>query len=403
MLSLSLHSLCAIRLTWIERLPPVSGMETSHLTDLSDATPPNVLHDDDRWLVDWDELLQALMVHFRVLENEELGPDGLGAGIVSGSHAAAALTLRDMRRTGRLGELGDDAQATLLGGTLYEYSDDVPARLPAEAQRSAMLASVRSPPRSSSTASSAGGFELPSPRQTRLSTLRLELDAALQQEMLRPNSSFSAASAGTLRPPSTFEAAPSTISSTDFNGTAISLDSTLEGLAGEFEIDVDARRVLGENEEADSVVDFGDTARSVRSNGLWRSVHTVLGDSLSSAQGLPQTPSGMFGETRLATVLRHLAGDTASLDDSLVRSVQRVLQLGAVLSGQRLSDEEIAALPKVRFDGAEEQNCAICLEAYRRGDLLTTLRCSHFFHVDCLAGWLQRSSQCPLCRSSQAD
>lgn len=199
--------------------------------------------------------------------------------------------------------------------------------------------------------------------------------------MLRPNSSFSAASAGTLRPPSTFEAAPSTISSTDFNGTGISLGSTLEGLAGEFEIDVDARRVLGENEEADSVVDFGDTARSVR---------------------LPQTPSGIFGETRLATVLRHLAGDTASLDDSLVRSVQRVLQLGAVLSGQRLSDEEIAALPKVRFDGAEEQNCAICLEAYRRGDLLTTLRCSHFFHVDCLAGWLQRSSQCPLCRSSQA-
>lgn len=94
--------------------------------------------------------------------------------------------------------------------------------------------------------------------------------------------------------------------------------------------------------------------------------------------------------------------DDLSLDESISRSIQRVLQLGTVVVGQRLSDQEIQALPKVRF-GQGEQCCTICLEKYDQGELLNRLRCGHFFHINCLTSWMQRVAQCPLCRESCTD
>jgi len=101
-------------------------------------------------------------------------------------------------------------------------------------------------------------------------------------------------------------------------------------------------------------------------------------------------------EGTLGAMLRRLTTD--SIEESATASVRRVLQLGAVMTGHRLSDEEIRALPKVRFEAKEQQHCSICLEAYKQGQLLTATRCNHFFHVECLAGWMQRATQCPLCR-----
>lgn len=99
------------------------------------------------------------------------------------------------------------------------------------------------------------------------------------------------------------------------------------------------------------------------------------------------------------TMLRRLAAMDASLiEESLSRSVRRVLEMGIALSGGRLSDEEIEALPKVRFE-MDEQQCSVCLERFQPGELLTELPCAHFFHVECIAGWFKRSAQCPLCRA----
>eukprot|EP00927_Polykrikos_kofoidii_P009506 TRINITY_DN13962_c0_g1_i1.p1 TRINITY_DN13962_c0_g1~~TRINITY_DN13962_c0_g1_i1.p1 ORF type:complete len:118 (+),score=8.67 TRINITY_DN13962_c0_g1_i1:86-439(+) len=85
----------------------------------------------------------------------------------------------------------------------------------------------------------------------------------------------------------------------------------------------------------------------------------------------------------------------------LERTEQRMLALDFEASGQRLSPEEIDALPKVRFDGPKHQMCSVCLDAYRDAELLTKLRCGHCFHVACLTDWLRRSAQCPLCRAVQ--
>lgn len=136
------------------------------------------------------------------------------------------------------------------------------------------------------------------------------------------------------------------------------------------------------------------TATSSNSDGFQPNARTVLGETLTIEGGLD---GGLTG------VLNRLALENLALDETLTRSVQRVLQFETVLTGQRLADDEIQALPKVRYDKLEQHHCSICLEAYQQGTLLTALRCNHFFHVDCLARWFQCSIQCPLCRSQCVD
>eukprot|EP00927_Polykrikos_kofoidii_P071465 TRINITY_DN67729_c0_g1_i1.p1 TRINITY_DN67729_c0_g1~~TRINITY_DN67729_c0_g1_i1.p1 ORF type:complete len:563 (+),score=87.05 TRINITY_DN67729_c0_g1_i1:65-1753(+) len=105
----------------------------------------------------------------------------------------------------------------------------------------------------------------------------------------------------------------------------------------------------------------------------------------------------------LLDVLRRLSVQDFSDDEDMATGVQRLRQLGTVLVGERLSDEEIEALPKVRFEQTEMQRCSICLEAYQQGVLLTRLPCGHFFHVACLKGWMQCATRCPLCRGRCVD
>lgn len=121
---------------------------------------------------------------------------------------------------------------------------------------------------------------------------------------------------------------------------------------------------------------------------VWRSA--MMTHEAAAAEAL-------FLQGTLSNMLLRFTEDS-TLEESAVASVRRVLQLGAVLTGHKLSDEEIRDLPKVRFDAEEQQHCAICLESYQVGELLTSLRCNHFFHVECLKDWMQRSTQCPLCR-----
>lgn len=59
--------------------------------------------------IDLEQLLQMLLLQQGLLEDQETGVE--------------ATTLRELRRTGGLAELSEEAQTTLLCGTLYEYSD----------------------------------------------------------------------------------------------------------------------------------------------------------------------------------------------------------------------------------------------------------------------------------------
>eukprot|EP00931_Biecheleriopsis_adriatica_P068378 TRINITY_DN42345_c0_g1_i1.p1 TRINITY_DN42345_c0_g1~~TRINITY_DN42345_c0_g1_i1.p1 ORF type:complete len:744 (+),score=136.78 TRINITY_DN42345_c0_g1_i1:43-2274(+) len=131
---------------------------------------------------------------------------------------------------------------------------------------------------------------------------------------------------------------------------------------------------------------------SVASESFQTSHRTVLADSMAFGDSFDAGLNGMLQSFAVPD-------ESLSIDESLTRSVRRVLQLGAVLTGQQLSEDEVRALPKVRFHDAEQQCCPICLEAYQQGELLTALHCRHFFHIECLARWFRQSSHCPLCRS----
>jgi len=105
----------------------------------------------------------------------------------------------------------------------------------------------------------------------------------------------------------------------------------------------------------------------------------------------------------LAEIMQRLAERDDSLDETLVRVAERVRRMVMLISGQGLSDEEISDLPKVCFGAGEPCSCTICMETFVAGELLTSLRCNHFFHVNCVTRWLQHSVQCPLCRAECTD
>ena len=58
----------------------------------------------------------------------------------------------------------------------------------------------------------------------------------------------------------------------------------------------------------------------------------------------------------------------------------------------------VPAKPKNSFIQTEAE-CAICINVMESKDL-TTLRCGHKFHKDCINDWLQRGGGCPYCRKN---
>ncbi|KAL6463032.1 hypothetical protein MHYP_G00274230 [Metynnis hypsauchen] len=49
--------------------------------------------------------------------------------------------------------------------------------------------------------------------------------------------------------------------------------------------------------------------------------------------------------------------------------------------------------------GPDADSCAVCIEVYKPGDVLSVLTCSHFFHKVCVEPWLLEHRTCPMCKS----
>ncbi|KAG5843543.1 E3 ubiquitin-protein ligase RNF128a isoform X2 [Anguilla anguilla] len=48
--------------------------------------------------------------------------------------------------------------------------------------------------------------------------------------------------------------------------------------------------------------------------------------------------------------------------------------------------------------GPDADTCAVCIEAYKPGDVLSILTCNHFFHKTCIEPWLLEHRTCPMCK-----
>lgn len=258
-------------------------------------------------------------------------------------------TLQDMRRIGPLRGLSTEGYATFMGSTLFEYGR-----------------SGEAPSFSSETVRPLEGFQdmAETLRQLRAAVLGLSAEDDTSSASRSPFNSSSRR--------------PLTLSPARSRPLRVSPGASPPG-----------------------------ASQTGGSESFWQSGDTAFGGTVMSTTSSFDASIGSMGgdgqETfEMHAVLRRMYQDGDTVAESLAeQAVQRMVQLGSVAEGRRLSEEEIEALPKITFDDEEQQICAICLEAYQPGVLLTALSCQHFFHVACLARWFQRSTQCPLCRSSQ--
>ncbi|XP_026427890.1 RING-H2 finger protein ATL22-like [Papaver somniferum] len=72
-----------------------------------------------------------------------------------------------------------------------------------------------------------------------------------------------------------------------------------------------------------------------------------------------------------------------------------------------LDETTIQSYPQVvlcqsrKFLNPENTTCSICLADYTPKDTLKSLPgCNHYFHVNCIDGWLRVNGSCPVCRKS---
>ncbi|GJN07029.1 hypothetical protein PR202_ga24818 [Eleusine coracana subsp. coracana] len=69
--------------------------------------------------------------------------------------------------------------------------------------------------------------------------------------------------------------------------------------------------------------------------------------------------------------------------------------------GVSASDKAILALREPNLDkpaAAAGQDCPVCFEDVKEGDMLRVMPCSHCFHMSCIYKWLRASGMCPCCR-----
>lgn len=328
--------------------------------------------------MDMEQIFQTLLLNRTLSDGES--SEGSSSGLPS-ARSGPAEALRELRRTTPLRELSGEAFTRLLAGTLYEYDSSAPPT-PLTTPGGPLVGSSAEVPR--------GGGDMDT-------TLGL-LETAIEEEY--GSDTHSPSGTGVFVP----DAAGERGESTGHEPLMVSFAADSEGSASPSPSSAGLGTARsGDDSRAPSL---WSTARSeARSDGFWRTARTVFGDTSSFLVGDRRPPpDGEVDATVTAHVhemLRLLSGD-GDLDENLVQSARRMVQLGAVASGQRLSDEDIAALPKVSFEQAEHQTCSICLESYQHGEMLTALRCTHFFHTSCVTRWFQRSTQCPLCRTVQS-
>ncbi|KAM3625108.1 uncharacterized protein V6R79_006932 [Siganus canaliculatus] len=74
---------------------------------------------------------------------------------------------------------------------------------------------------------------------------------------------------------------------------------------------------------------------------------------------------------------------------------------------RRLKSEAKKAIGRLQVRtlkrGDEETNseshvCAVCIEAYKAGEVVTVLTCDHIFHKNCIEPWLLERRTCPMCK-----
>ena len=112
-------------------------------------------------------------------------------------------------------------------------------------------------------------------------------------------------------------------------------------------------------------------------------------------QGFNNNPQGM----RRIVIPLSVMGSGGNQND-LNEMIERMLHY----SRENPTDQAIVSeLPETKIDDIkkldkDKQNCVICMEDFKNGDVTTNLPCLHMFHTNCIQSWLKTQNTCPICK-----
>jgi hypothetical protein len=98
----------------------------------------------------------------------------------------------------------------------------------------------------------------------------------------------------------------------------------------------------------------------------------------------------------LSTLQRDFTGNDYEMLMQLDDGVQTTkgLEKGAIL---RFPTYTMTSAD-VALSAQRKEYCAICLAPYEAGDQVRTISCLHRYHIGCIDPWLEKNSQCPVCK-----
>ena len=89
-----------------------------------------------------------------------------------------------------------------------------------------------------------------------------------------------------------------------------------------------------------------------------------------------------------------------SLHQSQIR--RPVVQNEAGLTKEEIDQFPIAEWKEIN-KGKEVDQCVICLDEFKRKEILRTLFCLHRFHKKCIDKWLKDKIKCPSCNQDMRE
>lgn len=139
-------------------------------------------------------------------------------------------------------------------------------------------------------------------------------------------------------------------------------------------------------------------------------VHLVKNGTEVKLAILPGSPHGLWMDSYWLYFLSiaFLIVTAASVTYFVFLSASRLYNLNAVRRAEkRLKTEAKRAIGRLQVRtlkrGDEETTsdmhmCAVCIESYKAGEVVTVLTCDHIFHKTCIEPWLLERRTCPMCK-----
>lgn len=126
---------------------------------------------------------------------------------------------------------------------------------------------------------------------------------------------------------------------------------------------------------------------------------------------MPGSPHGLWMDSYWLYFLSiaFLIVTAASVTYFVFLSASRLYSLNAVKRAEkRLKTEAKRAIGRLQVrtlkrddeeTASDVHMCAVCIESYKAGEVVTVLTCDHIFHKACIEPWLLERRTCPMCKS----